>query len=447
MKHHLYILLLLFQIFPKAGLCQDIPKTSSGTIRFHVDHADFRGTEGKTLTEFYLMLYAEHLKLISNGTAGKAVFKINTRVMDSTENQISQHEWTTEALLTADSTDYGKMVIYDQWKEELSPGAFQLKVSIQDLNSTNKGEMQAVFEIAEMSSEEFMSSQIEFVSYAKPGGQAGPFFKNNRTVIPNPSRRYGVLNPILYLYYELYNLPLIDKSGLKINYSIRALNGEVVKTYPVKKVTKTGNSTGLLHGFDVSAVPSGIYDLLVSVQDSVSEQVISLSRRFEIIQMDYLQKQPAISAEQAEIAGHLLKYITTPDEYKFYNGLGLSGKMQFLIQFWREKDPTPSTLENEFLNEVKQRYQYANEHFGWGEEQGWDTDRGSVLIKYGMPDEIENHHSETESWPYEIWIYHQDRTFIFIFGDLKAKGQFILLHSTREEEIHNPDWHEWIQRM
>jgi GWxTD domain-containing protein len=203
----------------------------------------------------------------------------------------------------------------------------------------------------------------------------------------------------------------------------------------------------LLHGVDVSKILSGIYEVSAQIAESSGEELLRFSRRFEIIQMDYVIGQPMLIAEQAEMAGRLLKYTASPEEYQFYQRLNLSGKAQFLIRFWRDRDPTTGTVQNEYLEQVQQRYRYANEHFSWGHEEGWASDRGRVLIQYGMPDEIDRHHSEAETVPYEIWIYSRERRYEFAFADLQSNGRFVLLHSSKEGEVHNQRWPQLIGRL
>jgi GWxTD domain-containing protein len=141
----------------------------------------------------------------------------------------------------------------------------------------------------------------------------------------------------------------------------------------------------------------------------------------------------------------LLEYFATTNEQEVYNNLSLSGKTQFLINFWKEKDTSPGTPENEFLNSVMQRYFYANEHFGWGKTKGYKTEKGRVLIQYGMPDQIERYFSEADSAPYEIWTYTKDKRFIFIFGDINSNGNFVLLHSTKDGEVSNYNWKDYLK--
>ncbi|MDO8550761.1 MAG: GWxTD domain-containing protein, partial [Ignavibacteria bacterium] len=190
-----------------------------------------------------------------------------------------------------------------------------------------------------------------------------------------------------------------------------------------------------------------IYTLKVEVSDFQENLKRSLSRPFEIIQIDYLSNNPLLTEEEAETAGNLIEYLATPQEYNMYKNLSLQGKTKFLISYWKEKDTSPGTPENEYLQSIIQRYNYANQKFGWGEKEGYKTDKGRILIKYGMPDEIESYYSESNSAPYETWIYTRDKAFIFVFGDINSNGNFILLHSTKEGEISNYNWKDFIRSL
>ena len=90
---------------------------------------------------------------------------------------------------------------------------------------------------------------------------------------------------------------------------------------------------------------------------------------------------------------------------------------QFIESFWLRRDPTPDTVENEFKEEHYRRIAYANERYASG-IPGWKTDRGQIYIKYGPPDEIDDHSSggfyerppeegggETSTYPFQIWRY------------------------------------------
>ncbi len=76
----------------------------------------------------------------------------------------------------------------------------------------------------------------------------------------------------------------------------------------------------------------------------------------------------------------------------------------FIEAFWQRRDPTPDSLENEFKETHYQRLAYANEHFGAGTTQGWESDRGHAYIVYGPPDQIEAQPSAQVAAPERLGV-------------------------------------------
>ncbi|MFQ5930325.1 MAG: GWxTD domain-containing protein [Acidobacteriota bacterium] len=111
-------------------------------------------------------------------------------------------------------------------------------------------------------------------------------------------------------------------------------------------------------------------------------------------------------------------YIITQEEREVFEGLTTpEEKERFIEQFWRRRDPDPSTSVNEFKEEHYRRISYANEHFHSG-IPGWKTDRGRIYIQYGPPDEISGKPAggmyvrppyegggTTSVFPFEVWRY------------------------------------------
>jgi GWxTD domain-containing protein len=111
-------------------------------------------------------------------------------------------------------------------------------------------------------------------------------------------------------------------------------------------------------------------------------------------------------------------YIITDEERQAFKHLQTDEEReQFVENFWRRRDPTPDTEENEYKEEIYRRIAYANDHYASG-IPGWKTDRGMIYIKYGAPDEVDSHPSggsyqrpmeegggETSTYPFEDWRY------------------------------------------
>lgn len=420
----------------------DIPAVSEGEIQFYTDYAVFMGDAGISHTEFYFMVFADQLTVTNN----KAKFEIEAEITDASGNEITGSKWTTEADVIQDSLSVAK-VIYDQWNQSLPAGRYSLKVKIEDKEGERKGSLQHSVLVDDFAKEGFNISNIEFVNRVDETGSESPFKKANKTVIPNPSRRFGLLNPVLYTYYELYAPGKLVGAKANIRYSITDESALIIKDYPVIETDIKGTSAGFNHGLNVSRIPSGIYELNVEVEIPAENKKVTAARRFEIIQKDFTELKPALSVNDAETFEKLLKLIGDKNQIKIYKQLQLNAKAEFIVQYWKNVDPTPGTPENEFLEKIQQRFIYANKNFSWGGIPGWETERGRVLIQYGMPDEIEKYNSEADRVPYEIWQYMQEKNFYFVFGDINSNGRYILLHSNKDGEISNENWQSEIKKM
>ncbi|MGH7724792.1 MAG: GWxTD domain-containing protein, partial [Candidatus Eiseniibacteriota bacterium] len=61
----------------------------------------------------------------------------------------------------------------------------------------------------------------------------------------------------------------------------------------------------------------------------------------------------------------------------------------YLDRYWKDRDPTPLTAQNENRDRFYARVRYANENYGTeGMLKGMLSDRGRTYIRYGEPDEI-----------------------------------------------------------
>src|SRR5580692_1686966 len=144
-------------------------------------------------------------------------------------------------------------------------------------------------------------------------------------------------------------------------------------------------------------------------------------------------------------------YIISNEEKQAWKRLATDDeRQQFIEQFWLRRDPTPDTEENEFKEEHYRRIAYANEHYASG-IPGWKTDRGMIYIKYGPPDEIEDHSSggtyerpmeegggETSTYPFQQWRYRYlegiGTNIIIEFVDPTMSGEYHLTMDPSEKD-------------
>ena len=143
-------------------------------------------------------------------------------------------------------------------------------------------------------------------------------------------------------------------------------------------------------------------------------------------------------------------YIITDEEKKAFKILQSDEEReQFIEQFWLRRDPSPDTEENEYREEHYRRIAYANDNFASG-IPGWRTDRGMVYIKYGAPDERDQHNGGTEErditegggttsmYPYEKWRYRYldgiGTNVEMEFVDTTMTGEFHLTSDPSEKD-------------
>lgn len=100
-------------------------------------------------------------------------------------------------------------------------------------------------------------------------------------------------------------------------------------------------------------------------------------------------------------------YIIAPLEKEVFSQLQTDRERDLFIQaFWRQRDPTPGSDDNEFRTEHYKRINYVNHFFGRGQPKpGWRTDRGRVYIIIGEPNDIVRFEGKTTVYPTEVWFY------------------------------------------
>jgi len=100
-------------------------------------------------------------------------------------------------------------------------------------------------------------------------------------------------------------------------------------------------------------------------------------------------------------------YIMSPIEKEVFLKLKTDRERDLFIEaFWKHRDPTPGTPENEFKKEHYSRIRYVNHFFGrQAPRPGWRTDRGRMYIILGEPNDIQRFEGKTQVYPTEIWFY------------------------------------------
>jgi GWxTD domain-containing protein len=102
-----------------------------------------------------------------------------------------------------------------------------------------------------------------------------------------------------------------------------------------------------------------------------------------------------------------VRYTITAEERRAFLALAPEAREPFIEDFWKRRDPTPGTPENEYKTEYYARIERSNRLFSGGGSPGWLQDRGRVYITLGPPDNRITYPRGVTFYglPTEIWWY------------------------------------------
>ncbi|MBE3125249.1 MAG: GWxTD domain-containing protein [Acidobacteria bacterium] len=105
----------------------------------------------------------------------------------------------------------------------------------------------------------------------------------------------------------------------------------------------------------------------------------------------------------------------------------------FIETFWKQRDPTPGTPENEYRDELLKRFKYVNEFLGRATtREGWRTDMGRIHMVLGPPASIERFDATIGLVPCQSWSYYGDARkdlppqYILLFYQRGGVGEYKL---------------------
>lgn len=130
----------------------------------------------------------------------------------------------------------------------------------------------------------------------------------------------------------------------------------------------------------------------------------------------------------------LTQYIIHPEEKEVFLQLSTDRERDIFIEtFWKQRDPTPGTPQNEYKDEHLRRFQYANKWFSYSSSKpGWMTDRGRIYIILGEPVSKDRYPSNIGLYPCEVWSYYGDVSiglpthFSLVFFQRQGVGEYQL---------------------
>ncbi len=425
-------------------------------LSFEFDYAKFNNDSTSILLEFYYDLNPKDMYKIQTdaGFSIEAIVQIEMKNLDTDQYFINK-SWKIQNVISDSLTKSLSGVLAFVVPE----GNYSLTVKAYDAkNPTLSKTVKDQFLVRPFKNDKYSISNIQLASQIKKedADANSLFYKNTLEVIPNPSMFFSEQSPVLYYYAELYNLILADE---KTEFTLQKLlfNSAGVQVYKTSKKLKQGKKAVVDYGaVPLAKYPTDSYNLVLSLIDTKTNQAVLSSKRFylynpSIIDSSLASKVHAgllgsefsvYTLEECDKMFSQVKYISTKKEIDQYGKIdSLSGKREFLYNFWKNRESNSLGQANEFKKDYMRRAAFANQNFKVGLKEGYLTDRGRVLLSFGDPDQRDFFPSESHLKPYEVWFYNSIEGGIsFIFGDLTGFGNYELLHSTKRGEIKDENW-------
>ncbi len=428
-------------------------------LRLNVDYASFKYDASRSYVEVYYSFHYNQLKLTKDESGFKGGLVIQILLKDTQKDTIIQGKAWRVPIEIKDTVeiDPNKNLI-GATAFLMEPGKYQFILIARDLNDFSRFDSVVIPAVINpIPGDKLWLSDVQLcANIYHSDNRESIFYKNTFEVIPNPSLLYGLGLPVLYYYAEIYNLNAVNSDEYIVEWRVYNSFGNIVKSGRKVRAKTSANAVVEAGTVNLSNLPSGTYRFVLMAVDSVENKGVSSVKRFYVYnpnivvadttQMlfgyDLASEYAGMSEVELDKEFTMARYIATSDEVNRYKQLkGEEAKRKFLAEFWKKRDPDKSTPINELKVEYFKRVEYANQHFSVGNKEGWRTDRGRVYIMYGPPDEYERHPSEVDSKPYEIWYYHNIEGGVeFVFVDKSGFSDYILVHSTKRNEIRDDNW-------
>jgi len=402
------------------------PGTSATRPRFSFDATLQPGREGAPEIRIDYRLNRTEL-LFQRGPGGYGASYEVTVVFDLAKgkHQVAGDSFTRQirASTYADTRLRGEDIA-DQATFSVPPGRYRIRVNLKDLNAERTSGAEVELTVPDRTEGGVWLSDVTLGLMPASSGAAGTRPE------PNPSHSYGENITRFAAWGEIVDRRAAPaESTFRLGWYVlddrddRAAQGDTL-------LPRAGARTEYRLGPDLSRLTAGDYRLFVELR--LPPDPGDKRKRGETLRQlkRFVVEESRVSlGPDARGSFEVLRYVATADEIDEMSRLTTEQeRREFWDRFWKRRDPTPDTPQNEEMQEFYRRVQYANQHFGTG-GPGWKSDMGRAYIKYGPPDEVDRHPFNFDRPPEEIWYYYKEGWTI-VFEDRDGFGRYQQKQST-----------------
>jgi len=316
----------------------------------------------------------------------------------------------------------------------IDPGKYLFEFEVSDRNSNRTYVRSVPVTVREMDGVVALSDITLIESYDE----------EDFTIVPRVNARIGSDEAGFRVFYEIYTDGEQDLDVTRVVRRTRMdgtapvapvdmAEGEVVEPDIVvtqeERISVTTNTNQYIVTVPMEDLKVGAYTVEVSVSDPVTGEVFAEAQRQFMVEWNGL----ASHIQNLDDAIAQMEYIAEARDLNFIREAPNEvERIKRFENFWDKRDPTPGTLRNERMEAYYYRINAANRNYGVSITEGWKTDRGYVLVRFGEPDHIRRKPHSFDYEPYEIWTFERiGRQFIFV--DKTGFGDYELLFNVWDE--------------
>ncbi len=394
--------------------------------RFYFDALTFASSDStQSRLDVYVQVPYEVLSFVQTPDGYEASYDESITILDPQKNFVRE-KLSIEHVKRKSFTETVEPSRYNLSQRffTLTPGSYTLVVQVRD--SETKKSMQATKDVTirPMRDSLLTMSDLMLVSWLRVEGE-------KKTMVPNVTGNVASLPDGFYLFAEVYNRA--DCDSFDVSYRVSADKSESVFFEHYLEKAAPGKNQ-LFVKVPTASLSMGKYGIMVQVVGrGPSSQRVSLtassSRSFFIRWLGVPN-----SPQDLDAAINQLEYLATSNELDSLKDVSSSEeKKKRFEQFWKRRDPSPTTERNEAMEQYYGRVAFANQNFSHFMD-GWKTDRGMIYIMFGTPSRVDRHPFDTDAKPYEAWFY-DELNYQFLFVDQTGFGDYRLDPSTPVWEI------------
>lgn len=288
--------------------------------------------------------------------------------------------------------------------------------------------------------------------------------KKQVKLAPNPLLLMTTKVQDLYVYIESYHTDELQDDFYFLKYNLELANTGERKLVQWVRKTKE-NEDAILQKFSIAGLDQGAYKMTIQLLNSSKELIQEKSILFQ--RESNMTKQNKIKKfrEYVELNGDIdplweqkldsvhcrevlkaIAVVSAQEHNQQINQLlqrkKVKDQKQFVIAYFtkinKEKPAIP-------YQQLMQKAHWADSVFKGGFGHGFESDRGRIFMKYGIPNDLISVDDDPSAPPYEIWKFEQLHTgennakFLFYSPNLTS-SDFVLLHSNVRYELQNPRW-------